>query len=95
MVHLGGGVADTRRSGCRRCFLLKTLGREIFVSRGFNGASNVTLSTIDLDGLYHQQKEGNEHKLGSCLVEFFSALRRAGRRLRFRRLCMKTGLELI
>ena len=48
-----------------------------------------------LDGLYHQQTEGNEHKLGSCLVEFFSRPPSAGRRLRFRRLCMKTGLELI
>ena len=48
----------------------------------------------ELDGLYHQQTEVNEHKLESCLVEFFPALR-ARRRLRFRRLWMKTGLELI
>jgi hypothetical protein len=48
-----------------------------------------------LHGLYPQQTEGNEHKLGSCLVEFFSRPPSAGRRLRFRRLCMKTGLELI
>ena len=48
-----------------------------------------------LNGLYHQQTEGNEHKLGSCLVEFFSRPPSAGRRLRFRRTCMKTGLELI
>ena len=51
--------------------------------------------SIGLDGLYHQQTEGNEHKLGSCLVELFSRPPGAGRRLRFRRLCMKTGLELI
>jgi len=48
-----------------------------------------------LHGLYHQQTEGNEHKLGSCLVELFSRPPSAGRRLRFRRLWMKTGLELI
>ena len=42
-----------------------------------------------LDGLYHQQTKGNEHKLGSCLVEFFSRPLSAGRRLRFRLLCMK------
>ena len=30
-----------------------------------------------LDGLYHQQTEGNEHKRESCLVEFFPALERA------------------
>ena len=42
--------------------------------------------SIDLDGLYPQQTEGNEHKLGSCLVEFFSRPPSAGRRLRFRRL---------
>ena len=51
--------------------------------------------SIGLDGLYHQQTEGNEHKLGKFLVEFFSRPPSAGRRLRFRRLCMKTGLELI
>ena len=48
-----------------------------------------------LDGLYHPQTEGNEHKRESCLVEFFPRPPSAGRRLRFRRLCMKTGLELI
>ena len=50
---------------------------------------------IGLDGLYRQQTKGNEHKLGSCLVEFFSRPPSAGRRLRFRPTCMKTGLELI
>ena len=48
-----------------------------------------------LNGLYHQQTEGNEHKRESCLVEFFSRPPSAGRRPRFRRLCMKTELELI
>ena len=48
-----------------------------------------------LNGLYPQQTEGNEHKLGSCLVEFFSRPPSAGRRLRFRPTCMKTELELI
>ena len=33
-----------------------------------------------LNGTYHQQTEGNEHKLGSCLVEFFSRPPSAGRR---------------
>ena len=51
--------------------------------------------SIGLDGLYHQQTEGNEHKRESCLVEFFSRPPSAGRRLRFRRLWMKTGPELI
>ena len=51
--------------------------------------------SIGLDGLYHQQTDGNEHKLGSCLVEFFSRPPSAGRRLRFHLLSMKTGLELI
>ncbi len=45
--------------------------------------------------LYHQQTNQNEHKRESCLVEFFSRPPSAGRRLRFRLLCMKTGLELI
>ena len=51
--------------------------------------------SIGLDGLYHQQTDGNEHKLGSCLVEFFSRPPSARRRLRFRRVWMNTGLELI
>ena len=42
--------------------------------------------TGQLDGLYHQQTEGNEHKRESCLVEFFSRPPSAGRRLQFRRL---------
>jgi len=55
----------------------------------------VDLCPSGLNGLYPQQTEGNEHKRESCLVEFFSRPPSAGRRLRFRRLCMKTGLELI
>ena len=51
--------------------------------------------SIGLDGLYYQQTDGNEHKRESCLVEFFSRPPGAGRRLRFRPTCMKTGLELI
>ena len=56
---------------------------------------HLSICSIDLDGLYRQQTDGNEHKLGSCLVGFFSHPRNVGRRLRFRRLRMKTGLELI
>ena len=71
-------------------------GSEVDESRGLNGAPNVPRRRPGgLDGLYHQQTEGNEHKLGSCLVEFFSRPPSAGRRLRFRRTCMKTRLELI
>ena len=44
----------------------------------------MSMCSIGLDGLYHQQTEGNEHKLGSCLVEFFSRPPSAGRRLRGR-----------
>ena len=74
----------------------KTWGRGVAVSRGSNGPSSVAqYNRGDLDGLYHQQTEENEHKLGSCLVEFFSRPPSAGRRLRFRRVWMKTGLELI
>ena len=71
-------------------------GPGISVSGGSNGAPNIAHRRPGgLDGLYHQQTEGNEHKLGSCLVEFFSRPPSAGRRLRFRRLWMKAGLELI
>ena len=74
----------------------KTRGPEVASRRGSNGSSNIAHSRRGgLDGIYHQQTEGNEHKLGSCLVEFFSRPPSAGRRLRFRRLWMKTGLELI
>ena len=70
--------------------------REIDESRGSNGEPNrARCRPGGLDGLYHYQTEGNEHKLGSCLVELFSRPPSAGRRLRFRRMCMKTGLELI
>ena len=55
----------------------------------------VDLCPSGLNGLYPQQTKGNEHKRESCLVEFFSRPPSAGRRLRFRRMCMKTGLELI
>ena len=75
---------------------VQTRGREDDESRGFNGVHDrADRCPGGLDGLYHHQTEGNEHKLGSCLVEFFSRPPSAGRRLRFRRLCMKTGLELI
>jgi hypothetical protein len=36
------------------------------------------------------KRKKNEHKLGSCLAEFFSRPPSAGRRLRFRRLCNET-----
>jgi hypothetical protein len=75
---------------------VQTRGREDDESRGFNGVHDrADRCPGGLDGLYHHQTEGNEHKLGSCLVEFFSRPPSAGRRLRFRRLSMKTGLELI
>ena len=75
---------------------MKTWGREDDESRRSSGPPNIAQSRRgDLDGLYHEQTKGNEHKLESCLVEFFSRPPSAGRRLRFRRLCMKTGLELI
>jgi hypothetical protein len=75
---------------------VKTYGTEVVVSRGSNGVHDrADRCPGGLDGLYHQQTEGNEHKLGSCPVEFFSRPPSAGRRLRFRRLWMKTGLELI
>ena len=64
--------------------------------RGSNGPPTIAHSRGGgLDVIYHQQTEGNQHKLGSCLVEFFSRPPSAGRRLRFRPTCMKTGLELI
>ena len=81
------------------CFeprFVKTWGREVSVSGGSNGAPNrARCRSGGYDGLYHYQTEGNEHKLWSCLVEFFSCPPSARRRLRFRRLWMKTGLELI
>ena len=71
-------------------------GTEVAESWGSRGALNrARCRPGGLDGLYHQQTDKNEHKLGSCLVEFFSRPPSAGRRLRFRRLRMKTGLELI
>ena len=74
----------------------KTWGPEVASRRGSNGPSNVAgWRRGGLDGLYHQQTDKNEHKRESCLVEFFSRPPSAGRRLRFRRLCMKSGLELI
>jgi len=70
--------------------------RRVAVSRVASGSLNLpSICRGGLDGLYPQQTEGNEHKRESCLVEFFSRPRNAGRRLRFRRLWMKTGLELI
>ena len=64
----------------------KNAGRGFVISRRFNGVHDrAGRCPGGLDGLYHQQKEGNEHKLGSCLVEFFSRPPGAGRRLRFRR----------
>ena len=48
------------------------------VTRGLGGAlvrikrlGSVNVES-ELDGMHHQQTEENEHKLGSCLVEFFS-----------------------
>ena len=77
-------------------FTPSTRGPEVASRRGSNGPSNVAgWRRGGLDGLYRQQTHRNEHKLGSCLVELFSRLPSAGRRFRFRRLCMKTGLELI
>ena len=75
---------------------VQTRGREDDESRGFNGVHDrADRCPGGLDGLYHQQTEGNEHKRESCLVKFFSLPPSAGRRLRFHRLCMKTGLELV
>ena len=74
----------------------KTRWPEVASRRASIGPSNVAgWRRGGLDDLYYQQTEGNEHKLGSCLVEFFSRPPSAGRRLQFRRLWMKTGLELI
>ena len=93
MVHLGGGVADTRRFGLRARLTLNVGFAE---SRGSDGPSNIAHPRPGgLDGIYPQQTGGNEHKLGKRLVKFFSRPPGAGSRLRFRRACMKTGLELI
>ena len=95
MVHLDSGVADTRSLGSAPVFV-ETWGREVDESRGVYGVGDRAQSRPGgLDGIYPQQPKKNEHKLGSCLVEFFSRPPSAGRRLRFRRLWMKTGLELI
>jgi len=51
--------------------------------------------SFGINGLYPYQTEGNEHKRESCLVEFFARPPSAGRRHRFRRVWMKTRLELI
>ena len=75
---------------------VQTRGTEVVESSGLNGALNCARRRPGgLDGLYHQQTDKNEHKLESCRVEFFSRPPSARRRLRFRRICMKTGLELI
>ena len=84
-------------AGLGLCIIFgETWAREIDESRGFNGVHDrAGRCPGGLDGLYHYQMEGNEHKRESFLVEFFSRPPSAGRRLRFRRLWMKTGLELI
>ena len=74
----------------------QTRGTEVVESRSSRGALNrAHCRPGGLDGLYHQQTEGNEHKRESCLVEFFCRPPSARRRRRFRLICMKTGLELI
>ena len=77
-------------------FYVQTWGREDDESRRSNGPPNIAHSRRGgSDGIYRHQMNKNEHKRESCLVEFFSRPPSAGRRLRFRRTCMKTGLELI
>ena len=53
MVDLGSGVADTRGSSSGLVFM-KTRGREVDESRGFNEAPNVPRRRPGgLDGVYH------------------------------------------
>ena len=50
-----------------------------FVCKRWDGDASPALTepnescSIGLDGIYHYQTEGNEHKRESCLVEFFPA----------------------
>ena len=96
MVHLGGGVADTRGSRFLHYLCYKRGGaKSPYRAEKTEYMIMQVGYPIGLNGLYHQQKEGNEHKRESCLVEFISRPPSAGRRLRFRRTCMKTRLEVI
>ena len=75
---------------------MKTWGRGDDESCRSNGPPSIAHSRRGgSDCIYRQQTGKNEHKIGSCLVEFFSRPPSAGRRLRFRPVWMKTGLELI
>ena len=69
MVHLDGVVADTRRSRFW-AFLDVNAGAAELPNPEALTEYMITLvgCSIGLDGLYHQQTKGNEHKLGSCLV---------------------------